>query len=254
MGNLFKSKVVLITGGSSGIGRATAQLFAKEGAKVVVAARRITEGEKTVSMIKRAGEEACFVQTDVSKTSEVEAMVAKCVETYGRLDYAFNNAGIEGSIFVPIADYDEEVWDQVIDVNLKGVWLCMKHEIPQMLKRGKATIINMSSVAGLEGGRIMGGAYYASKHGVIGLTRAAALEYASQGIRINAVCPAWIETAMVDRVFANNEVIEKQTSTMSPIGRAGKAEEVAEAVVWLCSDAASFITGHALPIDGGALA
>ncbi|MFQ5485315.1 MAG: SDR family oxidoreductase [Desulfobacterales bacterium] len=254
MGDLFRTKVVLVTGGSSGIGRSTALLFAEGGAKVVVAARRAAEGEKTVSMIKEAGKEACFVHTDVSRTSDVEAMVARCVETYGRLDYAFNNAGIEGSIYVPTADYDEAVWDQVIDVNLKGVWRCMKYEIPQILKQGKGAIINMSSVAGLEGGRIMGGAYYASKHGVIGLTRAAALEYATQGIRINAVCPAWIETAMADRVFANNEVIEEQTSKMTPIGRAGRAEEVAEAVVWLCSDAASFVTGHALPIDGGATA
>lgn len=254
LSNLFESKVALIVGGSSGVGRATALAFAKEGARVVVAARRIAEGEKTVSMIKEETGEACFVQTDVSKASEVEAMVATCIETYGRLDYAFNNAGIEGSILVSTIDYDEETWDQVIDINLKGVWLCMKYEIPQMLKRGKGAIVNMSSVAGLEGGRIMGVAYFASKHGVIGLTRATALEYAVKGIRINAVCPAWLETEMADRIFSQAEASGEPITAMLPIDRMGRPEEVAAAVIWLCSDAASFVTGHALPIDGGALA
>ncbi len=254
LSNLFESKVALIVGGSSGVGRATALAFAKEGARVVVAARRIAEGEKTVSMIKEETGEACFVQTDVSKASEVEAMVATCIETYGRLDYAFNNAGIEGSILVSTIDYDEETWDQVIDINLKGVWLCMKYEIPQMLKRGKGAIVNMSSVAGLEGGRIMGVAYFASKHGVIGLTRATALEYAVKGIRINAVCRAWLETEMADRIFSQAEASGEPITAMLPIDRMGRPEEVAAAVIWLCSDAASFVTGHALPIDGGALA
>ena len=254
MSNLFKSKVALIVGGSSGVGRAAALAFAREGAKIVVAARRIKEGEKTVLMIKEEAGEACFVQTDVSKASEVEAMVATCIETYGRLDYAFNNAGIEGSILVSTIDYDEETWDQVIDINLKGAWLCMKYEIPQMLKRGKGAIVNMSSVAGLEGGRLMGVAYFVSKHGVIGLTRVAALEYAAEGIRINAVCPAWLETEMADRIFSKAEACGEPITAMLPIGRMGRPEEVAAAVLWLCSDKASFVTGHALPIDGGALA
>jgi NAD(P)-dependent dehydrogenase (short-subunit alcohol dehydrogenase family) len=254
MSNLFGNKVVLITGGSSGIGRATALVFAKEGAKVVVAARRKTEGEETASMIKKAGGDVCFVQTDVSKASEVEAMVTMCVGTYGGLDYAFNNAGIEGTPLVSTTNYDEETWDQVIDINLKGVWLCMKYEIPPMLKRGRGAIVNMSSVAGLRGGRTMGVAYFASKHGVIGLTKTSALEYALQGIRINAVCPAWIETAMANRVFCYDEAIGKQAPETLPIGRIGKPEEVAAVVLWLCSDAASFVTGHALPIDGGILA
>jgi NAD(P)-dependent dehydrogenase (short-subunit alcohol dehydrogenase family) len=181
-------------------------------------------------------------------------MVTMRVETYGGLDYAFNNAGIEGTPLVSTTNYDEGTWDQVIDINLKGVWLCMKYEILPMLKRGRGAIVNMSSVAGLRGGRAMGVAYFASKHGVIGLTKTSALEFALQGIRINAVCPAWIETAMANRVFFYDEVIGKQAPETLPIGRIGKPEEVAAAVLWLCSDAASFVTGHALPIDGGILA
>ena len=186
MTNRFESKVVLVTGGNSGIGQAIAVAFAKEGAKVVVAARRASEGNETVAMIEELGGQAHFVPTDVSKTTEVKAMIAACITEYGGLDYAVNNAGIEGTPLVQTTDYEEEVWDRVIDINLKGVWLCMKYEIPEMLKRGHGAIVNMSSVAGLIGGRV-GVAYYASKHGVIGATKAAALEYATQGLRINAV-------------------------------------------------------------------
>ena len=248
----FENKVALVTGGSSGIGRATALAFANKGAKVIVAARRNEEGESTVSMIRDVGGDARFVQTDVSKNSEVEAMVNSCIDTYGRLDFAFNNAGIEGTTFVLTADYEEKNWDRVIEINLKGVWLCMKHQIPQMLEQGSGVIVNMSSVAGLRGGRV-GAAYYASKHGVIGLTKASAIEYAAQGIRINAVCPAVIKTPMADRAFFHDEELEAEVTAMHPIGRLGKPEEVASAVVWLCSDGASFVTGHALPIDGGFL-
>jgi NAD(P)-dependent dehydrogenase (short-subunit alcohol dehydrogenase family) len=248
----FESKIVLVTGGNSGIGRATGLAFAKEGAKVMVAARRVSEGKETVAMIKEKGGEAHFVQTDVTKATEVEALIAACVNNYGGLDYAVNNAGIEGTPFTPAAEYEEEIWDKVIDINLKSVWLCMKYEIPEMLKRGKGAIVNISSVAGLKGGR-MGVAYHASKHGVIGLTKTAALEYAAQGVRINAVCPAVVETAMADRTFFYDKDITARTLAMHPMGRFGRPEEVASTVLWLCSESASFVTGHTHAVDGGFL-
>ncbi len=249
----FEGKVSLVTGGSSGIGRASALAFAKEGAKVVVAARRAAESEETVRMIREAGGEAIFAQADVSRASEVQAVVNKTIKTFGRLDFAFNNAGIEGTPFVPAAEYLEETWDRVIDINLKGMWLCMKYAIPEMLKQKGGAIVNMSSVAGLTGSNIIGVAYHASKHGVIGLTKAAAIEYARHGIRINAVCPAVIRTPMGERAFSHDPEIEARVTSLHPMGRIGTPEEVASAVVWLCSDAASFITGHALPVDGGFL-
>jgi len=252
MTSRFESKVVLVTGGNSGIGQAIALAFAKEGAKVVIAARRASEGSETVAMIEELGGQAHFVQTDVSQAAEVEAMVAECVEQYGGLDYAVNNAGIEGTPLVQTAANEEEAWDQVIAINLKGVWLCMKYEIREMLKRGQGAIVNMSSVAGLVGGRI-GVAYYASKHGVVGATKASALEYAKSGLRINAVCPAVIETPMITRALSNNEELVEQFKAMHPVGRFGQPEEVASATLWLCSDGASFVTGHALPVDGGRL-
>ena len=252
MSNHFKSKVVLVTGGNSGIGKATALAFAREGAKVMLAARRVSEGKETVAAIKEIGGEAQFVQTDVAKATEVEALIAACVTNYGGLDYAVNNAGIEGTPFTLAAEYEEEIWDKVIDINLKGVWLCMKYEISEMLKHGKGAIVNMSSVAGLKGGR-MGVAYHASKHGVVGLTKASALEYAPQGIRINAVCPGVVETAMADRAFFHNKDITARVTALHPMGRVGRPEEVASTVLWLCSEAASFVTGHAHAVDGGFL-
>ena len=247
----FESKVVLITGGNSGIGQATALAFAKKGAKVIVAARRVSEGKATEEMIKETGGEAHFVQTDVSKATEVEELISACIAKYGGLDYAVNNAGIAGSGFIPAAEYEEEIWDNVIDINLKGVWLCMKYEIPEMLKRGQGAIVNMSSVAGLRGG-LIGVAYYASKHGVIGLTKAAAIEYAAKGVRINAVCPAVIKTPMTDPFFQDKDMTE-QVTAKHPMGRVGRPEEVASTVLWLCSEDASFVTGHAHPVDGGFL-
>ena len=248
----FSSKVALVTGGNSGIGRAIALAFGEQGAKVMVAARRVADGEETVSMIRDVGGEAKFVQTDVAKSEEVQAMVETCVNEYGQLDIAVNNAGIEGTPMVPTADYEEAVWRQVIDVNLTGVFLCMKYEIPNMLSRGQGCIVNMSSVAGLIGGRF-GAAYYASKHGVIGATKAAAVEYADQGIRINAVCPAIIETPMVERAFDGDEEMRDRFRAIHPVGRFGTPEEVASATLWLCSEGAAFTIGHALAVDGGRL-
>jgi NAD(P)-dependent dehydrogenase (short-subunit alcohol dehydrogenase family) len=245
----MSNKVVVITGGSSGIGRAAALAFAKAGCNVAVAGRREAEGQETVALIQRQSPnvEACFLQADVRKADQVKAFVDAAAERWGRLDYAFNNAGVEGPSFIQTADYGEDSWDDVIDVNLKGVFLAMKYEIPHMLANGDGAIVNMSSIAGLVGGPI-GIAYFASKHGVIGATKAAALEYAARHIRINAVCPAVIETGMADRIFTPVGV---DTGPLHPIGRNGTPEEVADAVVWLCSDHASFITGAALPVDGG---
>jgi NAD(P)-dependent dehydrogenase (short-subunit alcohol dehydrogenase family) len=238
-------KVGLVTGASSGIGRATAIAFARAGAKVMVASRRVTEGEETVRRIQEAGREAIFVKTDVSKAVEVEALVNKTVDTYGRLDCAFNNAGIPASS--PLTDMPEEDWDRVLDVNLKGTWLCLKYEIRAMLKQGGGAIVNVASIGGVVG--FAGYASYcASKGGVIALTRAAAMEYAKSGIRINAVSPGAIETDMLATIPAH---LLAQITAMHPIGRSGKPEEVAEAVVWLCSDAASFVMGHNMMIDGG---
>lgn len=245
----FKNKVALITGGGSGIGQATAVAFAREGAKVVVAARRVREGQETVEMVKTVGGEASFIQTDVTKTGDVKAMIEHCIATYGGIDFAFNNAGIEGSPHASTADYEEHIWDQVIDINLKGVWLCMKYQIPRLLARGGGVITNMSSIAGLEGSNF-GVAYVASKHGVIGATKVAAREYARQGIRINAVCPAVIKTPMADRAFSQDE---EEQGSWHPMGRVGTPDEVASAVLWLSSEGAGFVTGHALAIDGGIL-
>ena len=255
----MKGKVVLVTGGSSGIGRASALAFAREGAKVVVNANmNIEGGEETVRLIKESGGDAIFVKADASKVAEVDTMIQKTVKAYGRLDCAFNNAGVVDvpttSAFIPTktADYTEKEWDYVINVNLKGVWLCMKYEIIQMLKQGGGAIVNNSSFLGLLG--IPGGpAYVASKHGVIGLTKSAALEYAKEGIRVNAVCPGWISTPITDRTL-NDPEVKAMIIGMEPIGRMGKPEEVAEAVVWLCSDAASFVTGHSMVVDGGLVA
>jgi len=245
-------KIALVTGGSSGIGRAAALLFAREGAKVVIADVLEEGSEETVQMVKKSGGEATFFNTDVSKSNEVEALIRKTVESYGRLDCAFNNAGIGGGR-APTAKCTEEEWERVISVNLKGVWLCMKYEIPQMLEQGGGAIVNTSSVAGVVGFEGTP-AYVASKHGVVGLTKAAALEYATSGIRVNAVCPGVIRTPMIDRIVAARPNMAEVYRTMHPIGRLGEAEEIAEAAMWLCSDAASFVTGHCMVVDGGLVA
>jgi NAD(P)-dependent dehydrogenase (short-subunit alcohol dehydrogenase family) len=248
----LEGKVGLVTGGTSGIGRDTAVLFAKEGVKVVVAGRRELEGKETIELVRTAGGDGLFVKADVAKASDVEELIQKTVEKFGRLDVAFNNAGIEG-VWVPIIRQSEEDWDRTIDINLKGMWLCLKYEIRQMLKQGGGgAIVNMASITGLVGSA-GAAAYTASKHGVIGLTKAAALENARSGIRINAVCPGAIETPMADRIFGA-PAIHKYVVGCHPIGRFGRPAEIAEAVVWMCSDRASFMTGQSLVLDGGFLA
>ncbi len=248
----LQGKVALVTGGASGIGLATALAFFREGAKVVIADMNDREGGGIVEMIRSEGGEAGFVRTDVSQTDDVERMVRTAVDTYGRLDCACNNAGIEG-VQAPVAESTRENWDRVIGVNLTGAWLCMKYEIGQMLDQGGGSIVNVSSVAGLVGFQNIP-AYVASKFGVEGLTRAAALEYAQRNIRVNTVAPGVIRTAMVERVTGGNPEIEAQYTAMEPMGRMGTPEEVAAAVLWLCSDAASFVTGTSLVVDGGIVA
>jgi NAD(P)-dependent dehydrogenase (short-subunit alcohol dehydrogenase family) len=248
----LEGKVAVVTGGTSGIGRETGVRFAKAGVKVVIAGRREQEGEETLDLVSAAGGEGLFLKTDVTKASEVEALIQKTVERFGRLDIAFNNAGIEGA-WVPIVRQSEQDWDRTIEVNLKGVWLCLKYEIRQMVKQaGSGAIVNMASVMGSIGSA-GAAAYTASKHGVIGLTKAAALETAKARIRINAICPATIETSMADRLFGA-PAVHKQVLAYHPIGRFGKPAEIAEAVVWMCSDNASFMTGQSLVLDGGFLA
>jgi NAD(P)-dependent dehydrogenase (short-subunit alcohol dehydrogenase family) len=253
MPGTLDGKVALVTGAASGIGRATALTFAREGAKLVVADMNEDGGQQTVHMITENGGEATFVQVDVSNATEVQAMISKTVETYGRLDCAHNNAGISsGGQRAFTADYPEERWHQVIAINLTGVWLCMKYEIPQMLQQGGGTIVNTASVAGLVG-LPYASAYVASKHGVVGLTRTAALEYAKSGIRVNCVCPGYIETPMTEQGRSDPERMAHMLAS-EPIGRIGKPEEIAETVVWLCSEAASFVTGHTMTVDGGMVA
>lgn len=246
----FKNKVAIITGGSFGIGRATAIAFSKKGARVVIV--DWVEDQETLNQIKSTGAEAIFIKCDVSKAEDVRMMVKKTIDTFGRLDYAFNNAGIEG-IRGTTVDCTEENWDKTIAINLKGVWLCMKYQLPELLKQGSGSIVNCASIAGMIGYQDLP-AYVASKHGIIGLTKTAALEFAKSGIRINAVCPGVIKTPMIDRLTGNNKEAENQYASMEPIGRLGRPEEIANAVVWLCSDEASFITGHAMAVDGGWLA
>lgn len=252
MEKIFNNKVAIVTGGSYGIGCATAIAFAVRGATVVIADVIRDKEQQAVKQITAAGGQAMFLKCDVSKPGEVKAMVDKAVASYGRLDFAFNNAGIEG-VSAATQECTDENWNKTIAVNLTGVWLCMKQELSYMLKQGSGAIVNCASVAGLIGFPGLP-AYVVSKHGVVGLTQTAALETAKLGIRINAVCPGVIHTDMIDRVTGKDKEVEKQYISMEPVGRMGRPEEVAEAVMWLCSDAASFVTGHIMSVDGGWIA
>jgi NAD(P)-dependent dehydrogenase (short-subunit alcohol dehydrogenase family) len=252
MAGLLENKVVLVTGGGSGIGRATSLLLAKQGAKVMIADYVPESAERTVKLIKDAGGNANCIAADVSMPQQVEAMVAKTVEVYGRLDGAFNNAGIEGKM-ADTVEYPEETFDRIMAINLKGVWLCMRAEIPQMLKTGGGAIVNTASGAGLVGVPMLS-AYNASKHGVVGLTKTAALEYAQKNIRVNCVCPGLINTPMVARMIDSGGMNEQESVAAEPVRRMGRPEEIGEGVVWLLSDAASFVTGHSMSIDGGYVA
>jgi NAD(P)-dependent dehydrogenase (short-subunit alcohol dehydrogenase family) len=243
---MTKQKVAIITGGSSGIGRATAVALAKEGVKITVAARRAKEGEETVHLVKEAGSDGIFVKTDVANEDDVRALVEKTVKMYDRLDYAFNNAGI-GETTTPLIEQTSNVFDQIMNVNVKGVWLCMKYEIPQMIRNGAGAIVNTSSGAGIIG-IPQTPIYDASKHAVLGLTKSAALGYTKSGIRINAVAPGLVET---DMIAGQSPQFREGLISMHPIGRLAQPEEIANAVVWLLSDKASFVLGHTLLVDGG---
>lgn len=247
---LWKEQVALVTGAASGIGRAAALAFAQEGARVIVSDIHANGGEDTARTIRDTGKLAHFVQADVSNTADVEHLLEQTIARYGRLDFAFNNAGIEGEM-ASAADCTEENWDRTLACNLKGVWLCMKYELARMLPHGAGAIVNCSSVAGLVGFQQLP-AYVASKHAVVGLTRSAALDYATKGIRINAVCPGVIRTAMVERIERAHPGMNLAAG--EPMGRMGTPEEVAAAVIWLCCERASFVTGQALAVDGGWIA
>jgi len=247
--NFYKRKVAFVTGAGSGIGRATALAFAREGASVTVADVSEQGSQETARLIEEKGGRALAVKCDVTRTEDVKAALDKTIEEFGRLDFAFNNAGVEQRN-AAIAEFEEEEWNRILDVNLRGVFLCMKYEIPLLLKQGGGAIVNTSSGAGVIG--IKGGAAYAaSKHGVIGLTKSAALDYAAQNIRVNVVAPGYIATPMMDRFTGGTAEGWGKVVSEEPIGRAGKPEEIADAVIWLCSDAASFVVGHALVVDGG---
>jgi NAD(P)-dependent dehydrogenase (short-subunit alcohol dehydrogenase family) len=250
----FAGKVALVTGAGSGTGRATALAFAQAGASVVVADVDSAGGEETAQLVRAteggAGE-ALFVRADVTQAAEVETLVRTAIGAYGRLDYAHNNAGVWLD-HDPAHLLDEAIWDLTMTINLKGVWLCMKYELGQMLQQGSGAIVNTSSIFGVVGGAAT--AYVASKHGVVGLTKSAALQYAQSGIRVNAVCPGLTQTPMAQSITGGDAATEERMIARYPLGRTAQAEEVAQAVLWLCSDAASFITGHALIIDGGVTA
>jgi NAD(P)-dependent dehydrogenase (short-subunit alcohol dehydrogenase family) len=246
---MMDRKVAIVTGGNSGIGRATAIALAREGAKVTVAARRASEGEETVRLVKEAGSDAIYVKTDVAIENDVRSLVEKTVDTYGKLDYAVNNAGI-GEKMTPLVEQTSEKFDQIMNTNVRGVWLSMKYEIPMMIKNGGGAIVNTSSGAGLVGFPQMP-VYIASKHAVLGLTKSAALEYAKSGIRINAIAPGGVETDMLMQTVGDDHQFLETFRSMHPIGRIGRPEEIANTIVWLLSDKASFVLGHTLLVDGG---
>lgn len=248
----LQNKVTIVTGAASGIGRACALRLAAEGACVVVSDVNADGGAETVQLIEDAGGTARFVAADVTQAAQVEALVLQTLDAFGRLDAAVNNAGIGGDLR-PTHLREEATWDRILDINLKGVWLCMKYEIPAMLANGGGSIVNMASAAGLMGLR-SGSAYAASKHGVVGLTRSAALEYATKGLRINAVCPGFVDTQLVTEMGGGSPRLLEGILSTNPMHRLGTPEEVAAAVSWLCSEDASFVNGHTLSVDGGVAA
>ena len=245
----FDGKVALVTGAGGGIGRAAAQAFAASGAQVVVSDVNVTGGEESADLIVKAGGKAVFQKCDVSQAEDVKALIQRAVSEYGRLDFAFNNAGINN---MGANEYEDDVWARAVGINLTGVMMCMREEDEVMLAQGKGAIVNTASINGLVGNGAQPG-YTATKHGVVGLTRHGALRWAKAGIRVNCVCPGVIETPMTAPLTANPEM-RKLLDSMTPMGRMGQAEEIASAVLWLCSDAASFVTGHPLVVDGGATA
>ncbi|POG56329.1 SDR family oxidoreductase [Haloferax marisrubri] len=245
----FDTEVAVVTGAGSGIGRATAEAFAAEGARVVVSDVNVEGGEETVARIEEAGGTATFVETDVTDGDAVAAMVETAVSEYGRLDFACNNAGVGGAQ-KPAADLSFDEWQQVIDVNLNGVWRSMRHEIPAMLDGDGGVVVNMASILG-KVGFANASAYVAAKHGVLGLTKTAAIEYAEQGVRVNAVCPGFVDTPLLGEGGLDDPEARKGIESLHPMNRLGDVDEIASAVVWLCSDGASFTTGEALTVDGG---
>lgn len=248
----IKGKVILITGASSGLGEATARKLSSLGAKVALAARRKERCDALVDEIVSAGGEALTVQTDVSDAAAIDAMVARTVEHFGRLDGAVNNAGITGAVFTPAAEVEDEDWDAVIGINLTAVWRCMKAEIPALLQSGSGSIVNMSSMYGLIGGELGNSGYVASKFGVIGLTKTAAIDYGQKGLRINAVCPGFCHSEMVDPfVEDERDLMLEVVKRNSAMNRLGESAEVADVVAWLLSDNASFVSGAAIPVQGG---
>jgi len=249
MAGQLANKAVLITGGASGIGKAAAAACAREGARVVLADLTEPAGREVAEKLRANGAEAHFVRADVTRTADVKALVERALSLLGRIDCAFNNAGIEGAV-TPIVDYPEDTFARVLDVNVLGVYRCLREELPVMVRQGGGAIVNTASVAGLIGAGGLG-AYIASKHAVLGLTKVAALEHARQRVRVNAVCPGVIQTPMLDRLAGGAAGFVAGVSAATPMGRVGTPEEIAEAVVWLLSDAASFVTGHGLTVDGG---
>ena len=248
----FEGKVALVTGGSSGLGAATALQFARDGAKVVIAARRAEQSEQVLKQIQALGAEGLFVRADVSKAAEVQAMVEATLARFGRLDMAVNNAGIAGPVRTPLADVEEAQWDALMDINLKGVWLCMKYEIPAMLKLGAGAIVNVSSMYGQKPAELGHAPYCASKHAVVGLSQTAAIDYGQMGLRINVVAPGFTKSEMVNPdVPGAAEAYQVIANRHSAMGRLGTAEETANAITWLCSDAASFVSGAVLTVSGG---
>jgi NAD(P)-dependent dehydrogenase (short-subunit alcohol dehydrogenase family) len=251
MAGRLKDRICLVTGGASGIGKAAALAFAAEGA-ILTIADIAPGGEETARAARDEGAQAAFARCDISAASEVEALIESIVARHGRLDCAFNNAGVEGPL-VPMAEVPEELWDRIVGIDLKGVWLCLKYEVRQMMRQGRGAIVNTSSTAGICGTPGYS-PYTAAKHGVVGLTRSVALQCAKSGVRVNAVCPGLTDTPMMDRILGGDREMEKLFVGGTPLGRKARPEEIARAAVWLCSDEASFVTGAILPVDGGAFA